>query len=150
MSELRFHDRVALITGASSGIGLATALRFGAEGARVVIIGTDPGRCEGAARSARESGAPDALPIVCDVGDEAATQKAIDQALAQFGRLDVVVNNAARMNFKPLTEQTREDWLDILGINLLGAFYFVRAGLRHMDRGGAIVNVASVHAVATS
>ncbi|HZQ62789.1 MAG TPA: SDR family NAD(P)-dependent oxidoreductase, partial [Casimicrobiaceae bacterium] len=72
-----FAEKVALVTGASSGIGLATALRFGAEGARVVVIGTDPGRCEGAARAVRESGAPDALPIVCDVGDESAVLRAV-------------------------------------------------------------------------
>lgn len=150
MSEGRFFDRVALVTGASSGIGLATALRFGAEGARVVVIGTDPGRCEDAARAVRESGGIDALAIVCNVADEDAVSRAVERVLAQFGRLDVIVNNAARMNFRPLAEQTRQDWLDILSVNLLGAFYFVRAGLRHMDRGGAIVNVASVHAVATS
>lgn len=150
MSEGRFFDKVVVITGASSGIGLATALRFGAEGARVVVIGTDPSRCEGAARAVRESGAGDALAIVCNVADEGAVLRAIDQVLAQFGRLDVIVNNAARMNFRPISEQTRDDWLDILGVNLLGAFYFIRAGMQHMDRGGSIVNVASVHAVATS
>jgi len=150
MSEGRFFDKVALVTGASSGIGLATALRFGAEGAKVIVIGTDPRRCEDAARAVRESGGRDALAIVCDVGDEDAAIRAVEKVLAQFGRLDVIVNNAARMNFRPLAEQTRSDWLDILSVNLLGAFYFVRAGLRHMDRGGTIVNVASVHAVATS
>jgi NAD(P)-dependent dehydrogenase (short-subunit alcohol dehydrogenase family) len=150
MSAGRFNGRVALVTGGSSGIGLATALRFGAEEARVVVIATDPKRCEEAARAVRESGAPEAMGLACDVADEGAVERSLTEVLTRFGRMDVIVNNAARMSFRPLVEQTRDDWLAILSVNLLGAFYFIRAGLRHMDRGGAIVNVASVHARATS
>ena len=146
----RFTGKVAIVTGSSSGIGLATALRLGAEGARVVIIATDAARCEEAARAVSESGAPDALAIPCDVSDEPAVVRAVDATLARWGRLDVIVNNAARMNFRPLAELTREEWLAILEVNLLGAFYFLREGFRRMDRGGTIVNVASVHAIETS
>lgn len=150
MADPRFAGKVAIVTGSSSGIGLATALRLGAEGARVVIIATDAARCEEAARAVRESGAPDVLAIACDVADEAGVVGAVESTFARFGRLDVIVNNAARMNFRRLADLTRAEWLAILEVNLLGAFYFLREGFRRMDRGGAIVNVASVHAVATS
>ncbi|MDQ6620240.1 MAG: SDR family oxidoreductase [Pseudomonadota bacterium] len=150
MADQRFAGRVALVTGAASGIGLATALRFGAEGARVVVVDLDAAKASAAAESARGSGAPAALGVACDVANEQQVVAAVDATLAQFGRIDVIVNNAARMNFRPLAEQTRADWLAILEVNLLGAFYFMRAGFQHMDTGGAIVNVASVHAFATS
>jgi NAD(P)-dependent dehydrogenase (short-subunit alcohol dehydrogenase family) len=145
----RFAGRVALVTGAASGIGLATALRFGAEGARVVAVDLDLGRAQRAADAVRETGAPGALGAAGDVGVEEHVERAVEQTLATFGRIDVIVNNAARMHHCPLEQQTRADWLGILEVNLLGAFYFTRAAFRHMDTGGTIVNVASVHAFAT-
>ncbi len=150
MAGSRFDGRVALVTGGASGIGLATALRFGAEGARVVVVDLDAENAGAAATAVRETGAPDASGVACNVAAEDEVDAAVAATLARYGRLDVIVNNAARMNFRPLAEQTRADWLAILEVNLLGAFYFIRAGLRTMDTGGAIVNVASVHALATS
>ena len=74
----------------------------------------------------------------------------VAETLARFGRLDVVVNNAGLMQFKPLEELTGDDWLRILGVDLLGAFYFTKQAFLHMRPGGSIVNVASIHALETS
>jgi NAD(P)-dependent dehydrogenase (short-subunit alcohol dehydrogenase family) len=71
-------------------------------------------------------------------------------ALKRFGRLDVVVNNAGLMQFKPLEQLTGEDWLRILNVDLLGAFYFIKQAFLHMKPGSSIVNVASIHAIETS
>ena len=71
-------------------------------------------------------------------------------ALARFGRHDAVVNNAGLMQFKPLEELTGDDWLRILNVDLLGAFYFTKQAFLHMKPGGSIVNVASIHAIETS
>ena len=74
----------------------------------------------------------------------------VTEALKRFGRLDVVVNNAGLIEFKPLEELTGADWLRTLNVDLLGAFYFTKQAFLHMKPGGAIVNVASIHAVETS
>jgi NAD(P)-dependent dehydrogenase (short-subunit alcohol dehydrogenase family) len=146
----RFRDQVAIVTGAASGIGLAVARAFGSEGARVAIADLDPDKAELAALSVRAAGAPDAFAVLCDVADETQVTRACDAVIARWERLDVVVNNAGRMVFKPLVEHTREDWDAVLSVDLLGAFYFTREAFRRMAHGGAIVNVSSVHAVETT
>ena len=73
-----------------------------------------------------------------------------DQTTERFGRLDVVVNNAGLMTFTPIEDLTAEEWNRVLGVDLLGAFFFTREGFRRMRSGGAIVNVSSIHAVMTS
>lgn len=88
--------------------------------------------------------------VACDVSDEKQVEHAVDRAIAAFGRLDVVVNNAGLMVFKPIEELTGEDWEKILRVDLLGAFYFTRQAFLKMKDGGAIVNVSSVHAVETT
>jgi NAD(P)-dependent dehydrogenase (short-subunit alcohol dehydrogenase family) len=147
---MRFTDRVAIVTGAASGIGLATARRLGSEGARVVIADLDHAKGDQAAVEAKAAGAPDAFATVCDVSDESAVDTTVSATFDRFGRLDVVVNNAGLMVFKPIAEQTGDDWLKILNVDLLGAFYFTKQAFRKMKSGGAIVNISSVHAVETT
>lgn len=146
----RFGDRVAIVTGAASGIGLATARRLGAEGARVVVADLKPDKAEAAAQEIRAAGAPDAWASACDVSSEEAVRATVSGALERWGRLDVIVNNAGLMVFKPLEEHTHEDWQRILSVDLMGAFYFIREGFRGMQKGSAIVNVSSIHAVETT
>jgi len=146
----RFEGKVALVTGAAGGIGLATATRLASEDARLVLLDLDARALVAAREAVLKAGAPDALDVVCDVSNEAQVAACVQQALGRFGRLDVVVNNAGLMSFKPLEQFTGDDWLRILGVDLLGAFFFTKQAFLHMKDGGAIVNVASVHAVRTT
>ncbi len=145
----RFTDKVAIVTGAASGIGLATAQRLGREGAKVVLADIDQGKLDAAVRQVKDAGAPDVWGATCDVSKEDQVRAAVEGALSRWGRLDVVVNNARLMVFKPLEEHTEDDWLTVLHVDLLGAFFFTKYAFIHMKAGGAIVNVASIHAVET-
>jgi NAD(P)-dependent dehydrogenase (short-subunit alcohol dehydrogenase family) len=146
---VRFADKVVLVTGAASGIGLATALRFATEGANVVLVDRDTRALPPAAAKLRAQGQRETLEVVCDVGAEQQVADGVQQVMARFGRLDVVVNNAGLMIFKPLEELGGDDWLRVLQVDLLGAFYFIKQAFLHMQPGGAIVNLSSIHAVAT-
>ena len=150
MMDQRFAGKVAVITGAAGGIGLAIAERLRAEGAIVVIADLNAAAAESAADNL---GAADggALGIACDVGSEEQVEAAVRTTVDRFGRLDVIVNNAGLMTFKTLAEFTGDDWMKVLRVDLLGAAYFTRQGFLHFgEKGGAIVNIASVHAIETS
>lgn len=147
---MRFQNKVTIITGAGSGIGLAVAERLGSEGAHLVLADLDRARLDEAVAQCKASGAPGVLPVVCDVGVETQVVATVAAAIQQFGRLDVVINNAGLMLFAKIEDQTEEDWLRVLRVNLLGAFFFTREAFRTMVGGGAIVNIASIHALATS
>jgi NAD(P)-dependent dehydrogenase (short-subunit alcohol dehydrogenase family) len=91
----------------------------------------------------------DIVPSTCDVSKNADVERTVDLAIARFGRLDVIVNNAGLMLFKPIEEQTEDDWRKVLSVDLLGAFFFIRQAFLKMKAGGSIVNVSSIHAVET-
>lgn len=149
--DRRFEDKVAIVTGAAGGIGSAIAGRLAAEGARVVVADLHADAAAAAAATIAREADTEALGIACDVGDEVQVAACVDQAIARFGRLDVVVNNAGLMTFKTLAEWTGDDWLKVLRVDLLGAAFFTKqAFLRMGAGGGAIVNIASIHAVMTS
>ena len=150
MKTKRFAGKTAIVTGAASGIGLATAKRLASEGARVTIADLDLAKARAGASELKAAGAADALGVECDVGDEAQVIASVRATLDLFGRFDLLVNNAGLMIFKRLEEQTAEDWLRVLNVDLLGAFYFIKQAFLHMNPGGAIVNVASIHAVETT
>lgn len=145
----RFQDKVAIVTGGAGGIGLAIALRLGREGARIVLADVDTAASAHIA-DVKKAGAPDAVTLVCDVGKPAEVERTVESTIRQFGRLDVVVNNAGAMIFKPIAELETADWQHVLGIDLVGAAYFVGAAFRTMRPGGAVVNVSSIHAERTS
>lgn len=144
------QDKAVIVTGGASGIGLATAKRFGAEGARVVIADLDAAKAGRAAEEVTAAGAAAAFGIACDVSDESRVAATVRATLERWGRLDVVVNNAGLMVFRPIQESTAADWQRVLSVDLMGAFFFTREAFLHMPNGGAIVNVASIHAVETS
>src|SRR2546426_945924 len=134
---MRFEDRVAIVTGGYGGIGLATAKRLGSEGCKVVIAGVDESKAEDAARGGIAFGTGQAIGIACDVTDEAQVERTVDVATDLWGRLDVVVNNAGLMVFKPIVEHTVEDWLRIMKVDLIGAFLFTKQAFLRMKPGGA-------------
>ena len=146
----RFEGKTVIVTGAESGIGLATAMRFGREGARVVVADLNAEHATKAAESIKAAGAPETWGCTCDVSDEQQVAACVAGTIERFGALDVVVNNAGLMTFKSIVDLTADDWRRVLGVDLLGAFFFVRESFRRMKHGGAIVNVASIHALVTS
>ena len=150
MMSRRFEQRCALVTGGLGGIGLATARRLAAEGARVALVDLDVPDSAVALAACREAGAPDAFALACDVADEARVEAVCAAVRQRFGALDVVVNVAGAMLFKPLEDFTSDEWQHLLGVNLLGPVHFTRQWLRHAAPGGAVVNVASVHALMTT
>jgi glucose 1-dehydrogenase len=147
---MRFKDQVVIVTGGASGIGLATAKRFASEGARLVLADFNQQNLVTAEPEVKAAGAPAVWASLCDVAAEEQVKATVLGTFEQFGRLDVIVNNAGLMLFKPIEDQTGEEWTRILNVDLLGAFYFTKYAFRHMAAGGRIVNVSSIHAIETT
>jgi NAD(P)-dependent dehydrogenase (short-subunit alcohol dehydrogenase family) len=145
----RFEGKTAIVTGALGGIGLACAERLAAEGASLMLVDlrADEGNV---ADRLRGLGAPAVSSIAMDIGDEDQVERAVATAREELGGFDVLINVAGMMIYKPLAEISGAEWRRLLDVNLLGAAFFTARALRHMADGGAIVNIASVHARQTS
>ena len=144
--NISFENQVALVTGAASGIGLATAKAFAQSGASVALADWN----EKAVRSAAEELAGQGhktLAIRCDVADDAQVESMVDQTVAAFGRLDAAYNNAGVQNeLAEAADQTREDFDRVVGINLRGVWSCMKFELRQMRKqgSGTIVNCSSL------
>ncbi|MDN4051700.1 SDR family oxidoreductase [Massilia sp. YIM B02763] len=144
------QERIAIVTGAAGGIGLAAARRLLQAGGGVTLVGRHQDTLDEARAKLAQDGAQEhILTAVCDVAREEQVKASVDATIAHFGRWDAVVNNAGLMTFKPIEEQSADDWRGTLDVDLLGAFFFIKQAFLRMERGGAVVNVASVHAYAT-
>jgi len=141
----RLAGKIALITGAASGIGLATAERFAEEGAELIIADRDEARLDAALD--RLSG-PDGLHVAIpfDVTDEAGWRRAIEQIEARFGRLDILVNNAGFGRFRSIAETSLDEWRATLAVNLDSVYLGTRQAMPLLERSGrgAIVNMSSI------
>lgn len=144
--------KVALITGGSRGIGRAIALGFAQAGANVVIASRKQPALDSVAEEIRQAGG-NAMPVAAHAGDEAALEKLVEKSLAAFGRIDILVNNAAtNPHFGPLLEATPAQWDKIMQVNLRGAYLLCRLVVPAMrERGsGSIINMASVEGLRPS
>jgi glucose 1-dehydrogenase len=146
---MRLQNKVALVTGAGSGIGQAIATRFAHEGAHV-IINYRPGstREEEAAKAMAASFTSKAIAVAADVSQRADVERMMETTLAEFGRLDIAVCNAGVCPEQPFLETTDEHWNLVLGVNLYGAFVVSQLAARQMVRqgeGGKIIFTSSVH-----
>jgi meso-butanediol dehydrogenase/(S,S)-butanediol dehydrogenase/diacetyl reductase len=144
----RFENKVALVTGAASGIGRATVERLAQEGARVFCVDVQAEAVEATAAQARELGG-EAAAHVCDVSDPAQCEATVQACVDRFGRLDCVCNIAGILRLDHAIELSLENWNRVLGINLTGTFLMCKAALPHLlETGGTIVNTASTAALA--
>ncbi len=145
----RFGGQLVLVTGAGSGIGRATALAFAEAGARVVAVDRNAEAAARTAESSRLLGSPDAWAETADVSDEQAMEKLADKVTAEYGVVDVLVNNAGIGLSGSFFDTTPEDWKKVLDVNLWGVIHGCRLFGRRMaerGQGGHIVNVASAAA----
>jgi NAD(P)-dependent dehydrogenase (short-subunit alcohol dehydrogenase family) len=150
---VRLKDKVAVITGGGSGIGRAICVRFAAEGARVVVAGQTVAKLEESVRLVREGGG-EAIAVRCDISDLQQVKDLMRATVEKYGRLDVLVNNAALNRAEPIPEtvaEMPEDWWAAnLDVNLTGHYYCSKYALQEMLKAGSgvIVNVASAAGLA--
>ena len=143
---MRLKDKVAIVTGAASGIGKEIARTFAREGAQIVIADLDTVAAKAAAAEMHESGQR-ALGIGMDVGNESQVDAGVNDAIAAYGRIDILVSNAGVQVVAPLEELSYANWKRLLAIHLDGAFLTTRAVLRQMYKqgSGSILYMGSVH-----
>jgi NAD(P)-dependent dehydrogenase (short-subunit alcohol dehydrogenase family) len=143
---MRFANRVAIVTGGASGIGRATCLRFAQEGARVLVADLNGDSAEQTVALIREDGGI-AESIPANISSEEDAQRLAERAIEAWGRIDVLVNNAASFVKKRVEDATRQDWEEILGVNIMGTSFCSRFAIPAMKRqgGGAIVNLGSIY-----
>jgi len=137
-------DSVAVVTGASSGVGEATARRLADEGCRVALVARREERLEALAD---DLGRERALPVPTDVTDTDAVEAMVEAVVEEFGAVDILVNNAGVLFGDPVAESDPADFDDLLDVNLRGAMYVTRAALPHvLDGGGHVLTVSSMNA----
>jgi glucose 1-dehydrogenase len=151
---MRLKDKVALVTGASSGIGKAIAHQFGMEGAHVAVNYRPGGKTDAEAAQAEASSYSErSIAVAADVSQRDQVEAMIAEVIKQFGRLDIVVNNAGIEIKKPFIDVTDEEWNKVLSVNLQGAFIVSQAAVRQMVeqnkagaiQGGKLIYISSVH-----
>lgn len=142
---MRFSRKVTIITGAGSGLGAAASRLFGAEGASLILIDYSEVRLSKVAQEIGEKTGSEVHQIVGDVSLDRTAQQAVDTAKSRFGRLDIVVNNAAINPVGSLVDTDEETWDRIMGVNLKAAYLMAHRGIPLMAKGGGgvIVNIAS-------
>src|ERR1700752_5253674 len=139
----KLEGKSALITGGSRGIGAAIAKRLAADGANVAIIYTKGADAAASVIKESEQAGRKAIAIQADATDAAAVKAAVEKAVATFGRLDVLVNNAGTAIPKTFEETTLEEMDQVIGVNVRGVFVATQAALKHMKSGGRIIMIGS-------
>lgn len=146
---MRLENKVALVTGAAAGIGLACAKSLAKEGAKVVMADVATERGEAAAEAIRGDGG-EALFVTCDVGEKAEVDALVARSVEAFGKLDIAIANAGIVHACDFLELEEKDWDRVLRVNLKGVFLTGQAAARQMvaqGTGGAIINMSSINGV---
>jgi len=145
---MRFSNKVCIITGAGSGIGRAAALQFASEGGFAAVIDrNETGGNETVDLITQQKGT--AIFVKCDVGAEDEIKNAVAKTVEKWGKIDVLVNNAAMMTFKKIIDLSAGEWDMVMDVNIRSVFLFCKYSLPHMNK-GAVVNISSVHAHETT
>lgn len=144
MTEL--NKKVAVITGASSGIGKGIALKLSNEGATVVLVARDEEKLDQVSTELRKAGAKNYEIISADVTNREDIDRAVQQAVEEFGKVDILVNSAGQMKSSAITEGEVQAWDDMIDVNLKGTLYAINAVMPHFQQqqSGHIVNIASI------
>jgi len=145
----RLDGKVAIVTGASSGLGVAFAQALAEAGADVVLGARRVDRLEETAQLVRDAGRR-VLTVATDVGDPAQCQALVDATMAEFGQVDVLVNNAGIGTAVPATRETPDQFRSVIDINLNGCYWMAQACGRVMAPGSSIINISSVLALTTA
>lgn len=145
----RLDGKVALVTGASSGLGVAFAHALAEAGADVVLGARRTDRLESVADSVRTTGQR-VLTVATDVADPEHCQRMVDLAMEEFGRVDVLVNNAGIGTAVPATKETPEEFRQVIDVNLNGCYWMAQACGRVMEQGSSIINISSVLGITTA
>lgn len=138
-------DKIAIVTGSSSGIGKAIALRFGQEGAMVVVAARRLDKCEETVAQIQAAGGT-AFPMQTDIADESQVERLIAETVRRSHRIDILVNNAGIFGGRRLAETSTEAFEEVMNTNVRGTFFCCRAGFTQMKKqgGGTIINMSSV------
>jgi NAD(P)-dependent dehydrogenase (short-subunit alcohol dehydrogenase family) len=142
---MKLRGKVAIVTGAASGIGRASAMTFAREGARVVVADRNPNAGEATAAAIQAEGL-EAFFAAVDVAREADIRTMINNTIVRWGRIDILFNNAGVVMVKPLEQMTDEEWDSVMAINVKSVFLAVKHAVPHMRQsgGGAILNTGSI------
>ena len=143
--------KAAIVTGASSGIGEACARRLAAEGVKTVLAARRAAKLEKIAEEIRAAGG-EAIGVMADVANEPDIERMVRACLEAYGRLDILVNNAAMQALSAIEEMNREEWDRTIAVNLTGTALGIKHAVPFMkrQRGGSIVNMSSIHDIATA
>jgi len=142
---MRLKDKVAIVTGGSSGIGLAVSEAYLKEGASVVIASHNEVEVLKTADTLAKNYEGKVYGIACDVKSVSDVKKVVDFTIGKFGKLDILVNNAGITNSKPTVDVTDEDFINMFDVNTFGVFRFIREVIPYMkEKGGSIINTSSM------
>ena len=146
---MRFTGKVCVVTGGGSGIGKAACKQFAREGAKVVVVDLNDQHGNQTVQEIADAKG-EAIFAQCDVGNPQEIKSAIKAALDKWSKIDVLVNDAAMMTFKPIVDLPDDDFDKVLNVNLRSVFLFCKYAVPHMPKGSSIVNISSVHAFETT
>jgi NAD(P)-dependent dehydrogenase (short-subunit alcohol dehydrogenase family) len=149
IEKFRLDGRVTVVTGASSGLGVAFARGFAQAGSDVVLAARRVNKLEQTAEMIADTGR-ESLVIATDIADPAQAQRMVDAAMTRFGRVDVLINNAGIGTARPAIRETQEEFREVIDVNLNGAFWAAQACGRVMQPRSAIINISSILGLTTA